>query len=134
MKAIAKLITILSIVLVVPAIIMLVLKAVKDGELEFDLPFDEKDFKAKKKDSLKKVKTKVEDVTKSVVDKVQDLSERQNEVYDFIMKNGEVEMSRLSSKFSSVSPRTLRRDLTKLVSAKLVNKKGSTKNTKYSLK
>ncbi|MCA9386913.1 hypothetical protein KC669_02665, partial [Candidatus Dojkabacteria bacterium] len=119
MKTITKLLTILSFILIIPAVIILIKKLVNDEELDFDLPFDNKDVKPKrnessmiKKDSLSKVKKEVKKAVNSVVDTINDLSERQKEVYDFIMKNGEVEMSKLSSKFNSVSPRTLRRDLT----------------------
>lgn len=118
------LIIIFGIVLIVPAILYIIVKFSDVEELDVDFPFDNKDVKPNhnesslvKKDSLSKIKNKVEKKSESILKGIEDLSERQKEVYNYIMKNGEVEMAKLSSKFDSVSSRTLRRDLTKLVSS-----------------
>ena len=58
---------------------------------------------------------------------------RTEEVYKLIKQLKEVDMSMLLSKFKGITERTLRRDLAKLQTMKLVKKTGSTKSAKYTL-
>lgn len=61
------------------------------------------------------------------------LNSRQREIFEIIKTLGSVDMSKLSSLFEEVTDRTLRRDLTKLVENKLIEKIGDTKGTVYKL-
>lgn len=78
--------------------------------------------------------TKKKKVRHADLDKLDKLSERQRRVYRFIKRGGESDMARISEKFTEVTQRTLRRDLTKLVSTNLVTKEGDTKGALYKAK
>lgn len=90
-------------------------------------------FKAKKKaknDQLTLLEDKEEE-TKLKETIAQ--GKRTEEVYRLIKEFKEVDMPLLLSKVNGVTERTLRRDLAKLQTMKLVKKSGSTKSAKYSL-
>lgn len=58
---------------------------------------------------------------------------RTEEVYRLIKELKVVDMNVLLVKFKGITERTLRRDLAKLQTMKLIKKTGSTKSAKYSL-
>ena len=58
---------------------------------------------------------------------------RTEEVYKLIKELKQVDMTILLSKFKGITERTLRRDLAKLQTMKLIKKTGSTKSAKYLL-
>jgi hypothetical protein len=58
---------------------------------------------------------------------------RTEEVYKLVKQLKEVDMGVLLTKFKGITERTLRRDLAKLQTMKLIKKTGSTKSAKYSL-
>jgi len=60
-------------------------------------------------------------------------NKRTEEVYKIVKELKEVEMSTLLAKIKGVTERTLRRDLAKLQTMKLIRKNGSTKSAKYVL-
>jgi predicted HTH transcriptional regulator len=60
-------------------------------------------------------------------------NKRTEEVYKLIKELKEVDMTVLLAKVKGVTERTLRRDLAKLQTMKLIKKSGSTKSAKYSL-
>lgn len=86
----------------------------------------------------KKAKSKAKKIEKAVESKIdpvlENLSERQKKIMDEITAKGQLEMTHLSSKFKNVTARTLRRDLSKLVSMGHITKSGSTRNSVYSSK
>lgn len=57
---------------------------------------------------------------------------RTEQIYKLIKEMKVVEMSDLLSRFRGITERTLRRDLAKLQTMKLIKKTGSTKSAKYS--
>lgn len=58
---------------------------------------------------------------------------RTEEIYKLIKELKQVDMSILLSKFKGITERTIRRDLAKLQTMKLIRKSGSTKSAKYTL-
>lgn len=62
------------------------------------------------------------------------LTPRQEQIYQLISTDGEVSMPTVSSSISDVSPRTLRRDMTKLENLGLVKRVGKTKDSVYKIK
>lgn len=59
------------------------------------------------------------------------LSDRQEQIYQFIKQGGEANMPAISSLISGVTDRTLRRDMTKLEKLGLVRQVGKTRNSVY---
>lgn len=80
-----------------------------------------------------KVKKPGKDLEKKAVDKFSALGARQLKIFKLIKTSKEVDMSDLEGKFKSVTRRTLRRDLQKLIDIGLVEKHGKTKAAKYTL-
>lgn len=60
-----------------------------------------------------------------------ELNDRQSKLLLLIREKGKAEMNDFRSEFSSVTPRTLRRDLNKLEELNLVAKQGKTKSARY---
>jgi predicted HTH transcriptional regulator len=61
------------------------------------------------------------------------LNKRQEQIYNMIRDRGEVNMQALTKKFSQVSSRTLRRDMTQLEELGLISQSGKTKNSIYKI-
>jgi len=80
-----------------------------------------------------------EELSKPLVDKVKkvedslELTKRQKELLEYIKFRAEVDMKKLKKEFNNVTDRTLRRDLIHLSEKKLVQKKGNTSNSIYSI-
>jgi predicted HTH transcriptional regulator len=62
---------------------------------------------------------------------VENLSERKQNIVEYLCQKESVSVPELSNKFPDVSDRTLRRDMNSLEDIGLVNRKGSTKATVY---
>lgn len=63
---------------------------------------------------------------------VEGLTSRQAEILEYIISSENLTMADISLKFSSVTQRTLRRDLAAIEEKKLVKKHGKTKGATYS--
>jgi len=88
-------------------------------------------FKARKKnksDQLELIKTDESEEFKNVVSQ----GKRTDQVYKLIKHFKEVDMAFILTKIEGVTERTLRRDLAKLQTMRLIKKSGSTKSAKYS--
>lgn len=59
------------------------------------------------------------------------LNTRQTQLYRYITKSNGLTTSDMLKKFSSVTDRTLRRDLNRLMASGIIVKSGSTKSSKY---
>ncbi len=59
------------------------------------------------------------------------LNARQTQLYRYITKSNGLTTSDMLKKFSSVTDRTLRRDLNRLMASGIIVKSGSTKSSKY---
>jgi hypothetical protein len=62
------------------------------------------------------------------------LTDRQENIYQLIRKEGEIDMKSVADKISGVSDRTLRRDMTKMEKLGLIKQVGKTRNSVYKLK
>jgi DNA-binding transcriptional ArsR family regulator len=99
-----------------------------------DLKLTEKEVKNITKEAIKVKKSIVKSVEKDVENLLKsDLSKRQIEVLNFIKLHSDSKMSTISKVFNNVTPRTLRRDLSKLEQMGIVRQEGKTKDAVYKL-
>lgn len=85
---------------------------------------------------IKKLEAKVADVRESASDIADDfgLNERQEQIYQAIKKTKQAGINSFAEQIANVTPRTLRRDLTRLEKLGLVEQVGKTKDSFYRLK
>jgi len=93
-------------------------------------------FKTKRKtknDQLKLIEDDSDSQGADEFKKMISQSKRTEEVYRLIREMKTVDMTYLLSKIKGVTERTLRRDLAKLQTMRLIKKSGNTKSAKYSV-
>lgn len=104
-----------------------------ESELDFTPPIRDveetldpivKEVKKTKKKAQKKVAKEVKMLQKKI-------SKRQGEILDYLEENNDIAISDIMKNFSSVSSRTLRRDLSKLEELGHVRQVGKTKDSRY---
>ncbi len=140
MKNFFKILTFILALATIPFLIVKFRKQFKKGGLrseDIDVPYNNEDAKASDysepnyEDTLVQFHTSAKKIKEGIQEILEQLSERQKEIYDYIMKNGDVDMGNLKRIFNSVTPRTLRRDLAKLTEYNLIEKNGNTKDVFY---
>lgn len=159
MKTLLKIIIVISFIALIPVAILKFLKylekeGIKLDELDFD--FDNKDVKTKAsdyvvndkyndtdKDNKNELKVNEEKAKFTKAVKMRDkfkekkgivISKRQKDILSSLKLKKKLSMKDLQSEFKSVTSRTLRRDLSKLVELKLIKKEGNTKDSIYKMK
>ncbi len=90
-----------------------------------------KKLKRPSKKVLKKVVRAINESSSNKSLSVNNLNLRQQQLLDYLRTNLDSKMSNVSAAFSTVTPRTLRRDMEKLESMGFIRQQGKTRDTVY---